>query len=304
MNRCDSHQTTADRRLFRDHLDYGMMVSSLVVYLDENIISYLGNNRLERGFRQVNFQNRVALITGAGSKRGIGRETAKQLAYRGATVVLADIDFEGVKEAAEEINAQNGKAYPVQLDVTNRAQVSSTVQEIISKFDKIDILVNNAGITRPTRVLEIPEEEWDLIFQVNVKSIYYLTQEVLPHMKRQNYGRIVNLGSVSGKRGGGVFGGSHYSAAKAAVAGFTKAVAREMAPFGITCNAVAPGLIGTDITGGMLTEEVKNEIIKGVPVGRIGTVTDVAYTIAFLASEQAGYITGEEIDINGGMHID
>lgn len=141
-------------------------------------------------------------------------------------------------------------------------------------------------------------------FNAGVNSIYHMTQVVLPFMKNQKYGRIVNLGSVSGKRGGGVFGGSHYSAAKAAVAGFTKAVAREMAPFGITCNSVAPGLIGTDITGGLLTEEVKAEQVKGIPVGRVGNVTDVAYTIAFLASEQAGYITGEEVDINGGMHID
>lgn len=252
----------------------------------------------------MNFDNRVALITGAGSKRGIGREIAMQLASRGATVVLADINLEGAEETAQQIREQQGEAYPIQLDVTNRAQIASAVQEIMNRFGKIDILVNNAGITRPTRVLEIPEEEWDLIFNVNVKSIYYMTQEVLNHMKEQKYGRIVNLGSVSGKRGGGVFGGSHYSAAKAAVAGFTKAVAREMAPYGITCNSVAPGLIGTDITGGLLTEEVKVEQVKGIPVGRVGNVTDVAYTIAFLASEQAGYITGEEVDINGGMHID
>lgn len=253
----------------------------------------------------MNFENRVALITGAGSQRGIGRETAKQLASRGATVVVADINFEGVQDTAKEIEKMGrGRAYAVHLDVTDKNQVAGVVKEIVDRFGRLDILVNNAGITRPTRVMDIPEDEWDLIFKVNVKSIYYLTLEALKVMKRQNYGRIVNLGSVSGKRGGGVFGGAHYSASKAAVAGFTKAVAREMAPYGITCNVVAPGMIETDITGGMLTEEAKQAQIRAVPVGRLGRVQDVAYAIAFLASEEAGYITGEEFDINGGMHID
>lgn len=253
----------------------------------------------------MNFNNRVALITGAGSKRGIGRETAKQLASRGATVVVADIDLAGAQDTVSEIAALGkGAAHAIQLDVTNRDQVVSAVQEIVEKFGRLDILVNNAGITRPTRVMDIPEEEWDLIFKVNVKSIYYLTQEALKVMKKQGYGRIVNMGSVSGKRGGGVFGGSHYSASKAAVAGFSKAVAREMAPYGITCNVVAPGMIGTDITGGLLTEEAKAENIRAIPVGRLGTVQDIAFTIAFLASEEASYITGEEVDVNGGSHID
>lgn len=252
----------------------------------------------------MNFENQVAFITGAASEKGIGREIAKQLSTRGATVILADIDENGLKARVEEIEEMGGKAHSVRLDVTNREEINEVVQGLVEQFGKIDILVNNAGITRPTRVMDIPEEEWDLVFNINMKGVFHLTQAVLPHMKEKNYGRIVNLGSVSGKRGGGIFGGSHYSAAKAGVTGFSKAVAREMAPFGITCNTVEPGLIGTEITGGLLTEEKKEVLKKDIPVGRVGTVEDVAYTIAFLASPGASYITGEEIDINGGSHID
>jgi NAD(P)-dependent dehydrogenase (short-subunit alcohol dehydrogenase family) len=256
------------------------------------------------GVFTVDFKNRVALITGAASEKGIGREIARQLASRGATVVISDINEQGLEVAVNELKELGGEAYSVVLNVSDRNQVNEKVKEVVGKFGKIDILVNNAGVTRPTRVLDIEEKEWDFIFDINMKGTFFLTQEVLPHMKEQGYGRIVNLGSVSGKRGGGIFGGSHYSAAKAAVTGFTKAVAREMAPFGITANTVEPGLIGTEITGGLLTEEKKEVLKTDIPVGRIGTVADVAYTIAFLASENASYITGEEIDINGGSHID
>ncbi|WP_223643004.1 SDR family NAD(P)-dependent oxidoreductase [Planococcus sp. 4-30] len=253
----------------------------------------------------MNFDNRVALITGAGSEKGIGKETAKQLSKRGATVILADINEEGLELAVQDLKSTGGKAHSVKLDVTDKAQIDKSITQLIEKFGKIDILVNNAGISRPTRVIDIEEKEWDLVFDINMKGVFFLTQAVLPHMKKEGYGRIVNLSSVSGKRGGGIFGGSHYSAAKAGVTGFTKAVAREMAEFGITCNTVAPGLIGgTDITGDMLTEEKKAEIRKEIPAGRIGRVDDVANSITFLVSEGASYITGEELDINGGSHID
>lgn len=252
----------------------------------------------------MDFNNRVALITGAGSEKGIGREVARQLSYKGAITLIADIDKEGVENTVAELQKNKGEAYPIQLDVSDRLQVSEKVREVINKFNKIDILINNAGITRPTGVLDITEEEWDLIFSVNMKGCFFLTQAVLPYMKERNYGRIVSLSSVSGKRGGGIFGGAHYSAAKAGVTGFSKAIAREMAPFGITCNSVAPGLIGTEITGGLLTEEKKEALASGIPVGRIGTVEEVANTIIFLASEGASYITGEEVDVNGGSHID
>lgn len=252
----------------------------------------------------MDFTKRIALITGAASDKGIGREVASQLSSRGATVILADIDKDGLEKRVKELTRKGGSAFSIKLDVSNHDQVKKQIEKVIEKFGKIDVLVNNAGVTRPTKVLEIQEKEWDFIFDINMKGTFFLTQEVLPHMKNKRYGRIINLGSVSGKRGGGIFGGSHYSAAKAAVSGFTKAVAREMAPYGITVNSVEPGLIGTDITGGLLTDDMKALLEIDIPVGRVGTVEDVAYTIAFLASEGSSYITGESVDINGGSHID
>ncbi|SEA78811.1 NAD(P)-dependent dehydrogenase, short-chain alcohol dehydrogenase family [Thalassobacillus cyri] len=254
----------------------------------------------------MNFEGRVAIITGAGSEKGIGRETARQVSKRGGAVVIADIDEAGLAEAQEEISQyNNGQTMTVKLDVTDKEACHQMVKKVMDRFGRIDILINNAGISRPTRVLDIPEQEWNLVFDINMKGTFFLTQAVLPYMQKSAYGRVVNLSSVSGKRGGGIFGGSHYSAAKAAVTGFTKAVAREMAPYGITCNTVAPGLIGgTNITGGLLTTDKEVSIKEGIPAGRVGEVKDVAYSISFLASEGAGYITGEELDINGGSHID
>lgn len=252
----------------------------------------------------MSFNDNVALVTGAASEKGIGFEIARQLSSQGATVILADIDKENLYRRVENIIENGGKAYGIEMDVSIRPIVKEKITHIIDKFNKIDILVNNAGVTRPTPVLDIDEDEWDFIFSINVKGTFLVTQEVLPHMIKQRYGRIINLGSVSGKRGGGIFGGSHYSAAKAAVTGFTKAVAREMAPYGITVNSVEPGLIDTDITGGLLTKEKKEALKRDIPVRRIGTVQDVAHTILFLASEKSSYITGESIDVNGGFHID
>lgn len=252
----------------------------------------------------MSFNDNVALVTGAASEKGIGFEIARQLSSQGATVILADIDKENLYRRVENIIENGGKAYGIEMDVSIRPIVKEKITHIIDKFNKIDILVNNAGVTRPTPVLDIDEDEWDFIFSINVKGTFLVTQEVLPHMIKQRYGRIINLGSVSGKRGGGIFGGSHYSAAKAAVTGFTKAVAREMAPYGITVNSVEPGLIDTDITGGLLTKEKKEALKRDIPVRRIGTVQDVAHTILFLASEKSSYITGESIDVNGGSHID
>ncbi|RTQ94134.1 SDR family NAD(P)-dependent oxidoreductase [Lysinibacillus telephonicus] len=247
---------------------------------------------------------RVAIITGAATLNGIGFATAKYLA-KFSHVIIADINEKAALHAANILVNEGHSAEGALLDVTNQEAVNSIVNKIIEEHEKIDILVNNAGITRPTRILDISTSEFDLLFKVNVNGTFYMTQAVLPSMIQQRYGRIVNLGSVSAKRGGGVFGGSHYSATKGAVMSFAKAVAREVAEHGITVNSVAPGMIGTGITGNLLDDpNILKEISEGIPAKRIGNVNDVASAIAFLCSEDAGYITGEEIDINGGSHID
>ncbi|MGW0890317.1 SDR family NAD(P)-dependent oxidoreductase [Saccharopolyspora sp. NPDC002578] len=248
---------------------------------------------------------RTALITGAGSERGIGRETARELAAAGFDIAVLDLDGEAAQRTADLVAEEHGvRALGVRADVTDQASVDVAVSAVeASELPAVAALVNNAGITRPTRFLDIEPAEWDLVFKVNVTGTYLVTQRVLPGLVERGYGRIVNVSSVSAQRGGGVFGGSHYSAAKAAVLGLTKALAREVGPNGVVVNAVTPGLIDTDITGGLLTGERKEELIAGVPVGRNGRTTDVAATIAFLSGDAVGYITGATFDINGGSHI-
>jgi 2-hydroxycyclohexanecarboxyl-CoA dehydrogenase len=244
------------------------------------------------------------IVTGAGSARGIGREACLRLAAAGWSVAALDLDEGAVQETAElAARANRGQAVGLGCDVTNSAQVDAAVSAVERALPPIAALVNNAGITAPTRFLDISEQEWDRIFNVNVRGTYLVTRRVLPGLIDRHYGRIVNLSSVSAVRGGGVFGGVHYSAAKAAILGFTRALAREVGPSGITCNALAPGLIATDITAGKLSPERKAQILADVPMQRQGTVGEVASMIVYLCSEDAGYVTGATLDINGGSHI-
>jgi NAD(P)-dependent dehydrogenase (short-subunit alcohol dehydrogenase family) len=248
--------------------------------------------------------DKTAIVTGAGSTRGIGRATAHALAAAGWNVAVLDLDEAGAKDAANEVAERHGvQAVGVGCDVTDETSVETALAALDGAVPPVGALVNNAGITSPTRFLDVTAQEWDRLFAVNVRGAYNITRRVAPGMAERGFGRIVFLSSVSAERGGGVFGGVAYSAAKAAQLGFARALARELGPHGITANSVAPGLIGTDITGGALEGERKTELLAGTPVGRIGTVHDVADLITYLCREESGYITGVTYDVNGGSHI-
>ncbi|WYP26490.1 3-oxoacyl-ACP reductase family protein [Alkalihalobacillus sp. FSL W8-0930] len=248
-------------------------------------------------------EKRVAIVTGSGSVRGIGRTIALTLAKQGATIVVADLNKEGIEDTVHAVKELGGDALGIELDVTSKESNDAMVKKVKETYGRIDILVNNAGISQKATVEELTLEDVTRVFNVNMFGLFLCTQAVLSTMKEQGYGRIVNLSSVSAKRGGGVFGGAHYSASKAAVLGFSKNLARECAADGVTVNCVTPGLINTDIWKG-LPQEVADVVIAGIPMNRPGETSEIASTIAFLASEEASYITGEEIDINGGSHMD
>ena len=248
--------------------------------------------------------DKVALVTGAGSPRGIGRSIAIALAKQGAKVAIGDLNEEGLKTVAEELKAITPNVMTVKLNVTDSASANAAAAEIVKNWGRLDILVNNAGVTQPVKVLDMTEADWDRVVDVNMKGTFLCTKAVLPQMLKQKCGRIVNMSSVSAKRGGGVFGGAHYSAAKAGMLGFGKALSREVAPEGITINAVAPGLVATDIRGGLESEEDQKKMTADVPRRRMAKPEEVAACVCFLASDEADYITGEEIDLNGGSHMD
>ncbi|AWI06070.1 SDR family NAD(P)-dependent oxidoreductase [Clostridium drakei] len=246
---------------------------------------------------------KVAIVTGAGSQKGIGRIIALTLAKQGAAVVIADLNAAGVEDTVKIVKEAGGKALGIALDVTSKESNEAMVEKVLAEYGRIDILVNNAGISQKVTVEDMTLDDMKRIFNVNVFGLFLCTQAVMKVMKKQKYGRIINLSSVSGKRGGGIFGGAHYSASKAAVLGFSKNLAREVALDGITVNSVAPGLINTEIWKS-LPKEQANGIIANIPIGRPGETEEIAATVAFLASEEASYITGEDIDINGGQHMD
>jgi 2-hydroxycyclohexanecarboxyl-CoA dehydrogenase len=247
---------------------------------------------------------KTAVVTGAGSKRGIGRATAHTLAAAGWNIAILDLDEASAKDAATEVAERHGvQAVGVGCDVTDAASVETALAVVEQAVPAIGALVNNAGITSPTPFLQVTSEEWERIFAVNVRGSYNVTRRVAPGMAERGFGRIVFLASVSAERGGGVFGGVAYSAAKAAQLGFARALARELGPRGVTVNAVAPGLIDTDITGGALQGERETQLLAGIPVGRKGNVADVADLITYLCRAESGYITGVTYDVNGGSHI-
>jgi NAD(P)-dependent dehydrogenase (short-subunit alcohol dehydrogenase family) len=248
------------------------------------------------------FTGKVALVTGAGSPRGIGRGTALALAKEGAHVVITDIVSESVERVVAELR-EFSQATGMVADVRNKTTMEQVVKQAVETFGGLDILVNVAGLTRPTAFLDISEQEYDLVLDTNLKGTFLTTQAAVPALLARGGGTIVSLSSVSGQRGGGVFGTSAYSAAKAGIMGFTKAIARELTPLGIRVNCVAPSMVDTDIAGDLLTPERKVELGKGTLIGRLATVDDIVKSILFLASDESAYLTGVTLDINGGMHL-
>lgn len=243
---------------------------------------------------------RFAAITGAAGPRGLGRAMAQMFAEQGATVAVLDLDAAQAQAVAAELGPDH---VGLACDVTDKAACDAALADLIARWGRIDILVNNAGITQPLKLMEIGAAHYDAVLDVNLRGTLYASQAAIPQMRAQRAGSIVNISSVSAQRGGGIFGGPHYSAAKAGILGLTKAMARELAPDGIRVNAICPGFIGTDITAGKLTPEMQQQILAGIPMGRVGEARDVAGCALFLASDLSAYVTGSEVDVNGGSLI-
>jgi 2-hydroxycyclohexanecarboxyl-CoA dehydrogenase len=254
---------------------------------------------------QVTFPaERTAVLTGAASPRGIGRATAEMLASQGWAVAILDIDGSAARKAAEEITDVYGvPAVGVGADVSDQATVNAAIDEVESTLPPIVGLANLAGISSPTEFMDETLEAWERVFKINMTGTFLVTQRVLKGMIERNLGRIVSVSSISAQRGGGTYSKVAYSASKAAIIGFTRALAREMGQHGITVNCVAPGPVDTDIMGGTLTDERKAAMSADILVGRVGTVRDIAALMVFLLGEDAGFITGATYDINGGLQI-
>jgi 2-hydroxycyclohexanecarboxyl-CoA dehydrogenase len=249
-------------------------------------------------------QDRSAVVTGGASARGIGRASARRLAAEGWHVAVLDVDAVAAEQCAKEITADFGvKAIGLYADIASSPAIDAAVCTVEAELPPVVAVVNNAGISSPTPFTELTEREWDEVFAVNMRGTFLVTQRLLDGMLLRRLGRVVSLSSISAERGGGTYSTVAYSASKAAVIGFTRALAREVGPHGVTVNCVAPGPIDTDIMGGPLTPARKRQMSDGMPVGRVGKAEEVAALIAFLAGPDAGYITAATYDINGGLQI-
>ena len=244
----------------------------------------------------MTLSGRVALVTGA--SQGIGQACAIKLADGGASLALAARSEEKLNAVALQVRAKGGSAAVFPMDVTNEDQVKTTIKAILGQLGKIDILVNNAGVTRDQLVMRMKRADWDSVLETNLTSAYLCIQQVMPSMLKQRWGRIINVTSVFGQIGQA--GQANYASSKAGLIGLTMAIAREVASRNITCNAVAPGFIETAMTSG-LSDEFKQTALKAIPLGRVGTPEDVAHAVCFLASEEASYVTGHVLNVNGGM---
>ena len=245
-------------------------------------------------------KDKVAIITGAASARGIGKATARLFAQHGAKIAILDLDQAQAAAAAADIGPEH---IGLACNVTNKEDCERAVADVVRRLGTVDILVNNAGITQPLKIMDIQPANYEAVTDVSLRGTLYMSQAVIPTMRAKKSGAIVCLSSVSAQRGGGIFGGPHYSAAKAGVLGLAKAMARELGPDNVRVNSLTPGLIQTDITGGKLTDAMRVDILKGIPLNRLGDAIDVANCALFLASDLSSYLTGITLDVNGGMLI-
>ena len=241
-------------------------------------------------------KDRIAIVTGAG--QGIGRAIAETLAHQGADIVVADLDPGRSQETVDSVTKLGRRALNLKVNVAVWDEVKALVDQVVKQWGKVDILINNAGITRDGLLIRMKDEDWNLVLQVNLNGTFHCTKAVLQPMSKQRYGRIVNIASIVGVMGNA--GQANYAASKAAVIGFTKTVAREYAARAITVNAVAPGFIDTAMTQG-LPAEVKETLQKQIPLNRLGSPADIAAAVRFLVSDEASYITGHVLHVNGGM---
>ena len=242
--------------------------------------------------------NRIAMVTGA--SRGIGRACALELAKAGVKVALAARQLDKLEAVAGEIRALGGEAFVVAIDLGSQPGIKEAIGKVAKEFGRIDMLVNNAGVTKDGLALRMKPDDWNLVLQTNLTGAFYCIQQVISPMMKERWGRIVNISSVVGESGNA--GQANYVASKAGLIGLTKSLAQELGSRNITVNAVAPGFIETDMTH-VLKDEQKLKITQGIPLGRIGKVEEVACAVRFLCSEEAGYITGNVIDVNGGMYM-
>ena len=243
---------------------------------------------------------KICVVTGAASERGLGLVMVWLFASHGARVAILDLDAEASKRAAASIGPDH---FGVACNVTDKTACDAAVAAVLARFGRVDVLVNNAGVTQPIRTLDITPANYEAVTDVSLRGTLYMSQAALPAMVKQGAGSIVCISSVSAQRGGGIFGGPHYSAAKGGVLSLARAMAREFGPSGVRVNNVTPGLIQTDITAGKLTDEMKVDILKGIPLNRLGDADDVAKACLFLASDLSSYVTGATLDVNGGMLI-
>ena len=246
----------------------------------------------------MTLEGKVAVVTGAA--QGIGQEIATRLALNGANVVVADLDVDRCKETVELVKKTGRDARPHKVNVASLEEVKSMADGALKEWGHVDILVNNAGITRDNLLMRMKEEDWDLVLKVNLTGTFNCIKALVPSMSKQRFGRIINISSIVGAIGNS--GQANYAASKAAVIGLTKTVAREYAGRMVTVNAVAPGFIDTAMTK-QLSEEIKEALLNQIPTRRLGQPSDVAEAVCFLASEGAGYITGQVLHVNGGMHM-